>query len=128
MASSSLINPAIPVMGQSIDAAVLERLPLASPNPLFLLSLSSGSFTDNQYTFTYHRPMRDGRDKLTERLFWDNSSSLKPCGTASTLAFRRTDVLNNCFVSVSETHVGKPENDQALLDAIALALRHNLLR
>ncbi len=43
MASSSLINPASPVMGQSINATVLERLPLASPNPLFLLSLSSGT-------------------------------------------------------------------------------------
>jgi hypothetical protein len=64
-----------------------------------------GSFGDNQYTITYDRPMRDGRDKLTGRWFWDNSSSLKPYGTSSTLAFPRADVLNNRFVSVSETHV-----------------------
>jgi hypothetical protein len=64
-----------------------------------------GSFTDNQYTITYDRPMREGRDKLTGRWFWDNSSSLKPYGTSSTLAFPRADVLNNRFVSVSETHV-----------------------
>jgi hypothetical protein len=46
VAAPSLINPVSPVMGQSIDAGVLERLPLASPNPLFLLSLSSGTSGD----------------------------------------------------------------------------------
>jgi hypothetical protein len=64
-----------------------------------------GSFTDNQHTITYDRPMRDGKDKLTARWFWDNSTSLKPYGTSSTLAFPRTDVQNNRFVSISETHV-----------------------
>ena len=64
-----------------------------------------GSFTDNQYTITYDRSMDNGKDRLTGRWFWDNSSALKPYGTASTLAFPRTDVLNNRFVSVSETHV-----------------------
>jgi hypothetical protein len=64
-----------------------------------------GSFTDNQHTVTYDRSLRDGKEKLTGRWFWDDSSSLKPYGTASTLAFPRTDVLNNRFVSVSETHV-----------------------
>jgi carboxypeptidase family protein len=46
VAASSLINSVSPVMGQSLDAALLERLPLASPNPLFLLSLSSGTSGD----------------------------------------------------------------------------------
>ena len=46
MAAPSLINPVSPVMGNSIDAPVLERLPLASPNVLFLLSLSSGASGD----------------------------------------------------------------------------------
>ena len=46
VAAPSLTNPVSPVMGQSIDAAMLERLPLASPNPLFLLSLSSGTAGD----------------------------------------------------------------------------------
>jgi hypothetical protein len=64
-----------------------------------------GSFTDNQYTITYDRPMRNGKEKLTGRWFWDNSSSLKPFGTASTLAFPRADVLNNRFLSLSETHI-----------------------
>jgi len=40
---SSTINPASQVMEQSIDATELERLPLASSNPLLLLSLSSGT-------------------------------------------------------------------------------------
>lgn len=64
-----------------------------------------GTFTDDQYTITYDRSLRDGKDKLTARWFWDNSSSQKPYGTTSTLAFPRTDVLNNRFVSLSETHM-----------------------
>jgi hypothetical protein len=64
-----------------------------------------GSFTDNQHTITYDRSMRDGKDKLTVRWFWDNNSSAKPYGTLATLAFPRTDALNNRFASVSQTHV-----------------------
>lgn len=64
-----------------------------------------GNFTDNQYTITYDRSIRDGKDRITGRWFWDNSSSLKPYGTLSTLAFPRDDVLNNRFVSLSETHM-----------------------
>ena len=41
-ATSSMINPVSPVMGQAINAQTLQALPLASPNFLFLLNLSSG--------------------------------------------------------------------------------------
>lgn len=41
-ASPSLINPSSAQTGQALDAATLSSLPLASPNFLFLLSLSSG--------------------------------------------------------------------------------------
>ena len=41
-AAPSLINPSSAQMGQAIDAQTLNTLPLASPNFLFLLSLSSG--------------------------------------------------------------------------------------
>lgn len=64
-----------------------------------------GSYTDNQYTITYDRPFRDGKDKVTGRWFWDDSLSHKPFGTASTLAFPRTEVLNNRFASLGETHI-----------------------
>ncbi|MEA2173665.1 MAG: hypothetical protein QOD00_1257, partial [Blastocatellia bacterium] len=42
-ATPSLINPASAVTGQAIDSATFQRLPLASPNVLFLLSLSTGT-------------------------------------------------------------------------------------
>ena len=41
-ATQSLINPENSTMGQSLDAQTLRTLPLASPNFLFLLSLSTG--------------------------------------------------------------------------------------
>src|SRR5947209_6383379 len=41
-ATPSMINPVSPVMGQAINAQTLQALPLASPNFLFLLNLSSG--------------------------------------------------------------------------------------
>jgi hypothetical protein len=40
--SPSLINPTSAVTGQSLDSRTLQTLPLASPNFLFLLSLSTG--------------------------------------------------------------------------------------
>jgi hypothetical protein len=41
-AAPSLINPSSAQTGQAIDSQTLQTLPLASPNFLFLLSLSSG--------------------------------------------------------------------------------------
>ena len=41
-ASPSLINPSSAQTGQALDSTTLNTLPLASPNFLFLLSLSSG--------------------------------------------------------------------------------------
>src|SRR5436190_825144 len=42
-ATPSLINPSSAQTGQAVDAQTLRQLPLASPNFLFLLSLSSGT-------------------------------------------------------------------------------------
>jgi hypothetical protein len=42
-ASPSLINPASAQTGQPLDSQTIGRLPLASPNIMFLLSLSSGT-------------------------------------------------------------------------------------
>ena len=60
---------------------------------------------DNQYTISYDRIMRDGKDKISGRWFWDNGAVEKPFGTASTLAFPRTDTQQNRFLSITETHV-----------------------
>jgi hypothetical protein len=49
--------------------------------------------------------MRDGKDKISGRWFWDNGAVAKPYGTASSLAFPRTDTQQNRFLSVTHTHV-----------------------
>src|SRR5687768_4653969 len=59
---------------------------------------------DNQYTISYDRIMRDGKDKISGRWFWDNGAVVKPFGTASTLAFPRTDTQQNRFLSLTHTH------------------------
>jgi hypothetical protein len=60
---------------------------------------------DNQYTISYDRIMRDGKDKISGRWFWDNGAVAKPYGTASSLAFPRTDTQQNRFLSLTHTHV-----------------------
>src|SRR2546423_3631657 len=42
-AEATLINPSSAVTGTAITAQTMERLPLANPNVLFLLSLSAGT-------------------------------------------------------------------------------------
>ena len=45
-ASASLINPSSAVTGQPLGAETLRQLPLASPNFLFLMSLSAGTASE----------------------------------------------------------------------------------
>ena len=45
-AAPSLINPSSAVTGQGLDAQTLQRLPLPSPNVLFLTSLSTGTASE----------------------------------------------------------------------------------
>lgn len=62
----------------------------------------------NQHTITYDRYMRDGKDKISWRWFWDNGSAARPYGTAANLAFPSASIQNNRFVSLSHTHVFSP--------------------
>jgi len=64
--------------------------------------------TDNQYTISIDRSWKGGRDKLSGRWFWDNGAVAKPYGTASSLAFPRTDTQLNRFLSITETHIFSP--------------------
>ena len=60
--------------------------------------------TDNQYTISYDRDMRGGKDHIAGRWFWDEGDATKPLGTASNLAFPRTDTQWNRFFALTETH------------------------
>ena len=59
---------------------------------------------DNQYTISYDRDMRGGKDHIAGRWFWDEGDATKPLGTASNLAFPRTDTQWNRFFALTETH------------------------
>ena len=60
---------------------------------------------DNQYTISYDRSWREGKDKISGRWFWDNGAVTKGYGTASSLAFPRTDTQFNRFLSITQTHI-----------------------
>jgi hypothetical protein len=78
----------------------------ASVTASFTCSFSAvAPITDNQYTISYDRIMRNGKDKISGRWFWDNGAVDKPYGTNSNLAFPRTDTQQNRFLSITETHV-----------------------
>lgn len=80
-----------------------------APNGSFTCSISGvAPIEDNQYTISYDRIMRDGKDKISGRWFWDNGAVAKPFGTASNLAFPRTDTQQNRFLSLTHTHVFSP--------------------
>src|ERR1051325_11848612 len=78
----------------------------ASVTGTFSCSFSGvAPITDNQYTVSYDRIMRNGKDKISGRWFWDNGAVNKPYGTASSLAFPRTDTQQNRFLSITQTHI-----------------------
>lgn len=77
----------------------------AFPNTFTCSFSGVAPIEDNQYTISYDRIMRDGKDKISGRWFWDNGAVVKPYGTASSLAFPRTDTQQNRFLSITHTHV-----------------------
>ena len=126
--SAALIAPAFGLTAAQIDPVAVNILNTRSTifGGAFLVPRSgtagcrsatsaTGTFTcsisgvapieDNQYTISYDRIMRDGKDKISGRWFWDNGAVVKPYGTASTLAFPRTDTQQNRFLSLTHTHV-----------------------
>jgi len=56
---------------------------------------------DTQFTIRYDRPWRHDKDKLQIGLFWDNSDTFKPFGTATDLAFPQDNKIQNRFGNVS---------------------------
>lgn len=128
--SAALLAPAFGLTTAQIDPIAVNILNVQSPiYNGFLIPRSGsagcrtatsaiGSFTcsfsgvapivDNQYTISYDRIMRDGKDKISGRWFWDNGAVDKPYGTNSNLAFPRTDTQQNRFLSITETHVFSP--------------------
>jgi hypothetical protein len=76
-----------------------------------------GKFTDNQFTETWDREFRGGKDRLSERFFWSNSDTFEPFGADSfgiqtgglpgtnNLNFPLDIPLHSRFGSITETHL-----------------------
>jgi len=76
-----------------------------------------GRFTDNQFTANWDREFRGGKDRVSERFFWSNSTTFEPFGADSygiqtggqpgvnNLNFPLDIPLHSRFGSITETHV-----------------------
>jgi hypothetical protein len=84
-----------PTAGTSTSFPGIYGCSLSSVSPIY----------DNQYTISYDRTWHEGKDKISGRWFWDNGAVTKAYGTASSLAFPRTDTQFNRFLSITQTHV-----------------------
>jgi hypothetical protein len=82
-----------------------------------LVITDPGKFTDNQFTETWDREFRGGKDRLSERFFWSNSDTFEPFGADSfgiqtgglpgtnNLNFPLDIPLHSRFGSITETHL-----------------------
>ncbi|HXM36754.1 MAG TPA: carboxypeptidase-like regulatory domain-containing protein, partial [Pyrinomonadaceae bacterium] len=98
----------VPRFGQSGCGSILAGVTGTNPGTYSCQFSAIAPIYDNQYTISYDRPMRDGKDKISGRWFWDNGAVSKPYGTASSLAFPRVDTQFNRFFSLTETHIFSP--------------------
>lgn len=126
--SAALIAPAFGLTAAQIDPVAINILNAASTQfgGQFLVPRAgqtgcktpgtlNGTFTcnfsgiapikDNQYTISYDRSMRDGKDKISGRWFWDEGNVAKPFGTDTNLANPRTDTQWNRFLAITHTHI-----------------------
>jgi hypothetical protein len=82
-----------------------------------LVLTDPGKFTDNQFTESWDREFRKGRDRLSQRFFWSNSDTFQPFGADSfgiqtggqpgsnNLNFPLDIPLHSRFASITETHL-----------------------
>jgi Carboxypeptidase regulatory-like domain len=82
-----------------------------------LIVSSAGKFTDNQFTESWDREFRSGKDHISERFFWSDSDTYEPFGadsfqiqvglpsTPNNLNFPLEVPLHSRFGSITETHI-----------------------
>jgi len=82
-----------------------------------LIVTHPGKFTDNQFTESWDREFRAGKDHLSERFFWSDSETYEPFGadsfqiqvglpsTPNNLNFPLDVPLHSRFGSITETHL-----------------------
>ncbi|MDT5261347.1 MAG: hypothetical protein QOC61_351, partial [Acidobacteriota bacterium] len=97
----------VPRVGQG-GCGAIKSATAADPGNFSCQFSAVAPIVDNQYTISYDHFWRGGNEKLTGRWFWDNGSVAKPNGTDTSLAFPRTDLQKNRFLSTSYTHIFSP--------------------
>jgi hypothetical protein len=100
---------------QTFNAATGTCSSAVNSGPLILTQ--PGKFTDNQFTESWDREFRKGKDRLSERFFYSNSDTYQPFGADSfgiqtggqpgsnNLNFPLEIPLHGRFGSITETHV-----------------------
>jgi len=85
-----------------------------------LLLTQVGQYSDDQFTGNWDKEFHGGRDRLSERFFWSDSSTFEPFGadsfpiqtggvpTPNNLNFPLTIPLHSRFGSITETHLFTP--------------------
>ena len=120
----ALLNVKSNQFGGAGGGWLIPSLPPVDPlNPaagaLFNIS-RPGKFTDDQFTSSYDRQFKDGRDKISGRFFFSNFRSYLPFGGGDvpsapgeslnygSLSFPIDLPVRNRFLNVTETHVFGP--------------------
>jgi hypothetical protein len=107
--------PGVAGVTQTYNAATGTCSSAVNSGPLLLTR--PGKFTDNQFTETWDRDFRHGKDRVSERFFWSNSDTFQPFGADSygiqtggqpgsnNLNFPLDIPLHSRFGSITETHL-----------------------
>lgn len=106
-AAGGFLYPVPANIGTTTACATL--VPFATTSP--------GKFTDNQFTTTWDKEFRGGKDRIMYRFFWSDSEQFQPFGadsfgiqtggaaSFSNLNFPLDIPLRNRFGGITETHV-----------------------
>lgn len=116
--ANGFLIPSLPgTPGVTVTFNPLNNSCSTSVNSAPLLLTEVGKFSDDQFTGNWDKEFRGGKDHISERFFWSDSSTFEPFGadsfpiqtgglpTVNNLNFPLTIPLHGRFGSISETHV-----------------------
>jgi len=119
--ANGFLIPSITTAGPAgITATPIAGMPgmcTYSVNSAPLVISSVGKFTDDQFTGDWDKEFNGGKDRVSERFFWSDSTTLEPFGADNlqiqtgglpspiNLNFPLGIPLHSRFGSISETHV-----------------------
>ncbi|MGA8220929.1 MAG: carboxypeptidase regulatory-like domain-containing protein [Candidatus Acidiferrales bacterium] len=119
--ANGFLIPSLPgTPGVTVTFNPMTNSCATSVNSAQLLLTQVGKYSDDQFTGNWDKEFRGGRDRLSERFFWSDSSTFEPFGadsfpiqtggvpTPNNLNFPLTIPLHSRFGSITETHLFTP--------------------